>query len=155
MSEQPGNAAGTAEANEPPDSINFNKPWTTRRNSVGLIQDHGGKAMAYVVSLAYGMGSHRSQAEVEAIAKHIVACVNFCQNLDSEVLEALACGEYRIHIERIEPAQPNLRSVGETVAAMQMGEDLRADIARSREQFFRDLRNGDATLDGPLPGGAL
>jgi hypothetical protein len=132
MSEQPGKAAGTAEPNEAPESINFNKPWKTSHNSVGLILDRDGKSLAHVLMLSSVKGQ-RSPMEIEAIALHIVACVNFCSNLDSELIAALSGGDYKITCKRIDPG-------------------LAAELADHGKQFHADQTDKPAVV---LTGGAI
>lgn len=133
MSEQPGHAAGTAEPNEPP--TNFNKPWILGRNASGsgLIMDRDGSNLAYVLSFI--AGAERSSMEIIAISKHIVACVNFCQDLDSEFLEAMGGGDYKITLTRVPPL-----------------EALAPELAANSAQFHADQAGKPAAA---LPGGVL
>lgn len=103
MSEHRGKAAGTAEPNEPPESINFNKPWKTSFRNPALILDRDGVSLAHVLSVIVGTYQPRPAMEIKAIAQHIVACVNFCSQLDSELVEALSSGDYRLTCKRIDP----------------------------------------------------
>lgn len=133
MSEQPGHAAGTAEPNEPPESINFNKPWKISLRNPALIQDRDGNSLAHVLTLVVGTMAPRPAMEIKAIAAHIVACVNFCSDLDSELLEALSGGEYKITCKRIDP-------------------ELAAELADNSKQFHADQADRPVAI---LTGGAI
>jgi hypothetical protein len=134
MSEQPGKAAGTAEPNEPPESINFNKPWKTSLRNPALILDRDGNSLAHVLSMLVGSLAPRPSMEVKAIAQHIVACVNFCSDLDSELLDALSGGDYTISCKRIDPI-------------------LAAELADNSKQFHAD--NADKPAVVLTAGGAI
>jgi hypothetical protein len=69
----------------------------------------------------------------EAIARHIVACVNFCSELDSDLLEALSGGEFKITCQRIAPA-------------------LAAELADNLKQFHADHADKPVAI---LTGGAI
>jgi hypothetical protein len=110
MSEQPGKAAGTAEPNEPPESINFNKPWHVGAGWKNCIYDAANRFVCAVDLDDDG------QAE---FAAHIVACVNFCADLDSELLDLMKGGNCRLVCKRIDPV-------------------LAAELADNSKQFHAD-----------------
>jgi hypothetical protein len=139
MSEQRGRAAGTAEPNEPPESINFNKPWKISHRNPALILDRDGMSLAHVMSVIAGTYQPRPVMEIKAIAQHIVACVNFCSQLDSELVEALSGDEYRLSCKRIDP-------------------DVAAELADNSQQFHADQasKNGaDKPVAVLTAGGAI
>jgi ABC-type taurine transport system ATPase subunit len=74
-----------------------------------------------------------SENEREAFAAHIVACVNFCSELDSDLLEALSGGEFKITCQRIAPA-------------------LAAELADNSKQFHADHADKPVAI---LTGGAI
>lgn len=142
MSEQPGKAAGTAEPNEPPSTLNFNKPWSIYPARPLCIRDAIGRPLDIAPD----------HLKIEHV-RHIVACVNFCSDLDSEMLEAVTGGHYTISVQRVEPQSPP--SVGEQLAVTPISDGFRAKLDEARQQFMRDIRNGRATFDGVLAGGAI
>jgi hypothetical protein len=120
MSEQPGKAAGTAEPTESPEPLNFNKPWVRSTNWPGVILNRDGVVLAQALST-------RCAEDAEAIAKHIVACVNFCSNLAPELVEALSGGDYQITCKRVDPV-------------------LAAELANNSKQFHADQADKPAVV---------
>lgn len=130
MSEQPGEAAGTAEPTETP--LNFNKPWTVGKiftvgENPALIKNSTGEFVAHVP------WDSRSVEHVHAIARHIVACVNFCAQLDAELLDELSAGHFEITCKRINPI-------------------LAAELADNSKQFHADQADKPVAV---LTGGAI
>jgi hypothetical protein len=156
MSEQQGQAAGTAQAITP--TSEFHTPWRNHPGAPCLILDESGA----VVINVFGAVMLRSVPEAEhaSLARRIVACVNFCAAFNTDLLEFLANGNFEVNISRIN-LRPGEHAV--TLSAQESvdcalhgkGSPAPVDFAGARAQFHRDLRNGDASAEGALPGGAI
>lgn len=82
MSEQPGNAAGTA---KPQSTVEYNKPWSISTYDPAVIVDANGGTVALAIRSPFFESP--KGADSVLTAAHIVAAVNFCEFLTTEELD--------------------------------------------------------------------